>query len=400
MPEQRQANHQPERRKRIRFSDVLQRISYETLKSHFHQPLHRASKELGICDTFLKKICRHWGMTKWPYRDVRRVHTVVRKLVKHEDAPEHVKNAAVPSRQDFDELSTLHASLSNLQKKKKPARDRTAVWDTRKRRKLAGMAAPLTENVHKYLAEHPHCELYTGQDAYAYATSPTSTSPPSSSCSDPSSAPSSSTVGDSAASSHHSMATVEWEPTRTGVKQEFISDMAPLSRQDSDLGSGDTCDWGGSRARKRRREDDEELLDLLEDPMFPAMLGAFEEEGDAVMMMKDPWVPQAVADCGGMGTNAMDVGFSVADLVQPRRDIEEELMLVLVDTPASMVVPQDQIEESRYIEAPSVPPPLGAVAQVFLTQAQGGWRVVWVWNLKTSREGQGTTGGESREHSI
>jgi len=44
--------------------------SIEKLARHFHLPINAAGRELGICPTVLKKICRKHGLTRWPHRKV------------------------------------------------------------------------------------------------------------------------------------------------------------------------------------------------------------------------------------------------------------------------------------------------------------------------------------------
>ena len=40
---------------------------------YFHLPIDLASKELSICPTLIKKICRKNGVSRWPYRRVSEV---------------------------------------------------------------------------------------------------------------------------------------------------------------------------------------------------------------------------------------------------------------------------------------------------------------------------------------
>ncbi|GJD11740.1 hypothetical protein Gasu2_58670 [Galdieria sulphuraria] len=58
-------------------------IDLETLKSHFHLPMVEASKKLGVCVTVLKKICRRFGISRWPHRKLR---SVAKHIEKHEKA--------------------------------------------------------------------------------------------------------------------------------------------------------------------------------------------------------------------------------------------------------------------------------------------------------------------------
>jgi hypothetical protein len=42
----------------------------EELAKYFHLPIAEAAKELGVCATVLKKICRKNGISRWPHRKV------------------------------------------------------------------------------------------------------------------------------------------------------------------------------------------------------------------------------------------------------------------------------------------------------------------------------------------
>ena len=45
------------------------RITRDILTENFSMPLHAAADHMGICITALKKVCRKFGIQKWPYRD-------------------------------------------------------------------------------------------------------------------------------------------------------------------------------------------------------------------------------------------------------------------------------------------------------------------------------------------
>jgi hypothetical protein len=45
-------------------------ITREQLTKYFHLPITDVAKELGICATMLKKICRKNGIPRWPHRKV------------------------------------------------------------------------------------------------------------------------------------------------------------------------------------------------------------------------------------------------------------------------------------------------------------------------------------------
>lgn len=43
-------------------------ITLEVLRSKFHLPISKAAKELGMGVTVMKKWCRKFDITRWPYR--------------------------------------------------------------------------------------------------------------------------------------------------------------------------------------------------------------------------------------------------------------------------------------------------------------------------------------------
>lgn len=53
----------------------------EEITKRFHLPLLKASEELGICQTLLKKFCRQYGITRWPYRKVQHLMFVNKSII-------------------------------------------------------------------------------------------------------------------------------------------------------------------------------------------------------------------------------------------------------------------------------------------------------------------------------
>jgi len=55
-------------------------IPFETLAAHFHVPITEASKNLGVCATVLKKICRKYGIQRWPHRKIKSLERMIEVL--------------------------------------------------------------------------------------------------------------------------------------------------------------------------------------------------------------------------------------------------------------------------------------------------------------------------------
>lgn len=136
-------------RKRPRFDDAMSHVTLEMLEEHFHLPLRDAAEAFGVCITFFKKICRAHGIKRWPHRKVAQIHKL------HEKLGEEVPELSV---------ETLEMLRKKEEEESNGDRERVPIWDKVKRRKLAGMAAPLKHRLRLYLWEHPDCEVYDGQD--------------------------------------------------------------------------------------------------------------------------------------------------------------------------------------------------------------------------------------------
>eukprot|EP01041_Mallomonas_annulata_P003591 gene3591-7135_t len=55
-------------------------IKVDDLRKFFHLPILQVAKQLGICTTLLKRICRCNNIKKWPYRQIRSITKSIQSL--------------------------------------------------------------------------------------------------------------------------------------------------------------------------------------------------------------------------------------------------------------------------------------------------------------------------------
>jgi len=55
-------------------------ISFDELAKYFHLPINQVAKELGVCATILKKICRRNGIPRWPHRKIKSLNKMQANL--------------------------------------------------------------------------------------------------------------------------------------------------------------------------------------------------------------------------------------------------------------------------------------------------------------------------------
>lgn len=55
-------------------------IDFNALSCRFHLPITQVARELGICPTMLKKVCRRNGIPRWPYRQLKSINRMIAAL--------------------------------------------------------------------------------------------------------------------------------------------------------------------------------------------------------------------------------------------------------------------------------------------------------------------------------
>eukprot|EP00871_Galdieria_phlegrea_P001611 jgi/Galph1/2450/GphlegSOOS_G1131.1 len=92
-------------------------LSIETISPYFTQNIQTAAKELGICCTLLKKICRKYGISRWPYRKIQSVDKVIYQTKERLQFLE--KNLGADTRGNgYSEISRLRTELFELERKR------------------------------------------------------------------------------------------------------------------------------------------------------------------------------------------------------------------------------------------------------------------------------------------
>eukprot|EP01121_Diplochlamys_sp_Union-15-3_P008347 TRINITY_DN2211_c0_g1_i4.p1 TRINITY_DN2211_c0_g1~~TRINITY_DN2211_c0_g1_i4.p1 ORF type:complete len:225 (-),score=41.87 TRINITY_DN2211_c0_g1_i4:58-732(-) len=80
----------------------LHEYSRADLAQFFHMPITQAAREIGVCATVLKKMCRKNGIPRWPHRKIKSINKMIDTL--HQSLPTSTPEDAVSIRFEIETL--------------------------------------------------------------------------------------------------------------------------------------------------------------------------------------------------------------------------------------------------------------------------------------------------------
>lgn len=76
---------------------------------YFHLPIDHAAKKLHICPTVVKKVCRKYGLNRWPYRKIKSIQRQIETLTENLNTPNAEERARVEA-----EIERLQQVMTNF----------------------------------------------------------------------------------------------------------------------------------------------------------------------------------------------------------------------------------------------------------------------------------------------
>ncbi|GJQ13862.1 hypothetical protein GpartN1_g5653.t1 [Galdieria partita] len=92
-------------------------LTIEVISPYFTQSIQTASRNLGVCCTLLKKICRKYGITRWPYRKIQSIERSIQQTKERLQFLEQIV-AQEQNGNAYNEMLKLRTELFELERKR------------------------------------------------------------------------------------------------------------------------------------------------------------------------------------------------------------------------------------------------------------------------------------------
>ena len=101
---------QPPSRPRFqRAQTIASQITFEDLQTHFERPIVHVAKSYGICVTLLKKVCRKFGIQRWPNREIQSIKKSIASMEQLFDVTPNSQRRAIE-----DQIRVLQDKIAVL----------------------------------------------------------------------------------------------------------------------------------------------------------------------------------------------------------------------------------------------------------------------------------------------
>jgi len=81
-------------------------VAFNVIASKFNMPIDAAARDLGVCTTVIKKVCRQNGVQRWPYR---RIRSVIKPIL-------HLQAKVTSGQATLDEIGELYRWMNEAKR--------------------------------------------------------------------------------------------------------------------------------------------------------------------------------------------------------------------------------------------------------------------------------------------
>lgn len=145
-------------------------LTKDELTHYFNMPITQASKELKVGLTVLKKLCRVFGIPRWPHRKMKSINSLIN----------NIQDLSKGNGDTGDDVGNVQVAVEELEKQKKEMQESPGIQLAEKTKRLRQACFKASYRKRR----QAHTELYTDDRVNAAIRSSNSNNSNNSSCSD------------------------------------------------------------------------------------------------------------------------------------------------------------------------------------------------------------------------